>query len=316
MGARKFVILSCVLAVLAGVALFTLGPGQRHGQSERSDLFPSFDASAVDGIAIAGPDGAFRISRSGEEGWILGEEDWPADAGAVTRALEDLGRLRREAVASTNPEKRALFGVTEEEGTTVRFEGSDRGSLVEFVVGRSGPDLFSGYLLLPGSDEVLLVSSNLGRVYGRPPDQWRNRSIVDLAAGEITALTVTAGGESYTLLRDDGGEWKAGGRIVDGQVVEDYLGKAVSLRASAFAGGEEEVAAGFEEPAAVILFDAPGGGLSITVGALKEEDGQRYLRTDRSDIIYLVSRYTADALLKSEEDFPSPPEDGGSVIRE
>lgn len=315
MAASKFVILSCVLAVLAGIALFTLGPGQRHGHVERPDLFPSFDPSAVDGIAITGPAGAFRMSRSGKEGWVLGEEDWPADAGAVTRALEDLGRLRREAVASTNPEKRALFGVTEEEGTTVRFEGPDRESIAEFIVGRSGPDLFSGYLLLPGSDEVLLVSSNLGKVYGRPPDQWRNRSIVHLAAGEITALTVTAGGESYTLLRDDGGVWKAGDRIVDGQAVEDYLARAVSLRASAFAGGEE-AAAGFEEPAAVIDFDAPGGGLSITVGALKEEERQRYLRTDRSDIIYLVSQYTADALLESEEDFPSPPEDGGSVIRE
>lgn len=308
MPTKKILILSVVLAVLAAAALFVQGPGRRHRGRERAEVFPGLDPAAVASVTIARPEGTLLLSRAGEGEWRaggVGEEGYPGDGEAVDRALGDLGRLRMEAVASTNLEKKSSFGVDEERGIGVRLESSSGDLLAEFVVGDGGPDFFSGYLLKEGGDRVLLVSSNLRSVYGRSLSEWRDRKIVTLEAGGIVTVTIERGEGRFTLEKGEDGEWSTAGRPVDRQAVKDYLEKLVNLRAAAFPGPEEAKEA-FDEKAATILLGTGEESLLLTVGALKEESGQYAVRTDASDVVYLVSRYSAEALLSGEGDFPPP----------
>jgi hypothetical protein len=305
MPTRKILALSVILVVLAAAAFFVQGPGRRHKGGERAEVFPGLDPAAVASVTIARPEGTLVLSRAGEGEWRVGEEGYPGDGEAVGRALGDLGQLRLEAVASTNLEKKSLFGVDEEKGIALRLESSSGDPVAEFVVGDSGPDLFSGYLLKEGDDRVLLVSSNLRSVYGRPLSDWRDRKIVTLEAGEVTTVTIEKGEERFALERGEGDEWSMAGRPVDRRTVEDYLGRVVNLRAAGFPGAEEAGSA-FDERRATILLGTGEGSLLLTVGALEEESGLYAVRTDASDVVYLVSRYSADALLRGEGDFPPP----------
>jgi len=305
MFSRRIIILVPVLIVLGAAALYLQGPGRRYSRSAPATVFTGLDPAAVRAVVMTSSQEVLRLFRGEGQEWRVGEEGYRADGAAVDRVLEDLAGLKREAVASRNLEKKYLFGLDDEKGIAVRLEGDGGGSIAEFIVGDGGPDLFSGYLLRRGGEEVLLVSSNLRSVYGRPLKEWRDRAILSVDDAAVSAVTWEIGGEAFTLEKGGEAGWTLDGRAVDKKAVEDYLARIENLRAADFAApGEAEAA--FGEGGDTILLRTGGGSSTLTLGALKEESGQRYLRTDASAVTYLVSEYAADALRKGPGDFPPP----------
>ena len=302
---KKIIILLPVLLILGAAALYLQGPGRRYSGSAPAPVFAGLDPAAVRAVVMTSSREVLRLSRGEGKEWRVGEEGYRADGAAVDRALEDLAGLKREAVASRNLEKKSLFGVNEEKGIAVRLEGDGGEPVAEFVVGDGGPDPFSGYLLLRGGEEVLLVSSNIRSVYGRSLKEWRDRTVLSIEGAAVSAVTWERGEESFTIEKGAEAGWTLGGRAVDGKAVEDYLARIENLRAADFAApGEAEDA--FREAGVRIFLRTGEGSRTLTLGALKEEGGRRYLRTDASEVTYLVSGYVADALLKKAGDFPPP----------
>jgi hypothetical protein len=310
MPTRKILLLSAILALLAGIAFFVQGPGKRHQAREPALLFPGFDAGRIGTVTVAGDGEPLSLTRDAGGGWSVGSAGtiFPADVEAVERALNNLKEARIDSVASTNVEKRPLFGVDEEEGVNLRLEDTAGAVLKEFVVGRQGPDTFSGYLLRGGEAEVLLVSPSLRGVFARGVGGWRDRKVVKLGREEVTGVVMRDGDELLTLIQEEAGEWKIEGRAADRQLVEDYLDRVVTLRASDFAAEGELPLAGLDEPSAEITLTAGEESLTIFIGALKEETRQRYLRAGSAGTVYLVSQYTTDSLLRKEGEFTPPPE--------
>jgi hypothetical protein len=302
---KKIIILLPVLLILGAAALYLQGPGRRYSGSAPVPVFASLDTAAVRAVVMTSSREVLRLSRGEGKEWRVGEEGYRADGAAVDRALEDLAGLKREAVASRNLEKKSLFGLNEAKGIAVRLEGDGGEPVAEFVVGDGGPDPFSGYFLRRGGEEVLLVSSDLRSVYGRSLKEWRDRAILSIDGAAVSAVTWEGGEESFTIEKGAEAGWTLDGRAVDGKAVEDYLARIENLRAADFAApGEAEDA--FREAGVRILLRTGEGSRTVTLGALKEESGQRYLRTDASETTYLVSGYVADALSRDPGDFPPP----------
>jgi hypothetical protein len=316
MPTRKILVLSVILALLAGVAFFVQGPGKRHQSREPATLFPGFDADRIATVTVAGGGEPLSLTREEGGGWSVAAvgTSFPADDEAIGKALDNLRAARLESVVSTNIEKRPLFGVDENEGVTLRLEDANGEVVTEFVIGRQGPDPFTGYLLRRGEEEVLLVSPSLGGVFARGVSGWRDRKIVKVGREAVTGVVIRDGDEVLTLTTEEAGEWNIEGRAADRQLVEDYLDRVVSLKASAFAAEGELPLAGLDEPSAAITLAAGEESLTLFLGAQKEEARQRYLRAGDDGTVYLVSRYTADSLLREEADFSPPaPESGGTT---
>jgi hypothetical protein len=315
---RKILFLSVILAFLAGVAFFVQGPGKRHQAREPALLFPGFEADRIGRVTVTGAGDSEPLFLKKEEagGWTVaaGGKSFPADGEMIERALDDLKEARVESVVSTNVEKKSLFGVGEKVGTALRLENAAGAVAEEFIIGRQGPDPFTGYLLRRGEKEVLLVSPSLRGVFTRGVDGWRDRKIVNVAREGVTGVVIREAEDVFTLSREEGGDWKVEGRVADRQLVEDYLDRVVGLKAAAFAEEEELSLAGLDEPSAAITVTAGGESLTLFLGAPKEEARQRYLRAGDAPTVYLVSRYTADSLLPKEADFsPADPEEGGTT---
>ncbi len=305
----KTLLLFVVLLILGAVAIVLQGPARRDRVREKALVFPDLDTKEVWSIRIRRPEGELLLSRREASGWVVGEAQHPADSEAVGNLLQGLVDLRETAVASTNPERQSLFKVDDEQGLTVRLASDEDRALAEFVVGSQGQDFFSGYLRLPGEDRVLLVSSNLKGVFGRSLEGWRDKEIVRVGRDEVTAVTIETDGVTLNLDRSAGGEWQVNGREADQKEVGDYLDRVASIRAVGFAEAEEEARAGLDQPVANIALSTGEKTIRITVGALKEGDNQHFLRTDRSEIVYLVGKYVADFLVRKEADFPLPPDE-------
>jgi len=307
-----------ILALLAGVAFFVQGPGKRHQVREAALLFSDFDADRIGAIVVVRNGDSLSLTREAGGGWSVGSAgaSYPADGEAIERALGGLKKARLESVVSTNVAKKHLFGVDEKEGVKLRLEDTAGAVVAEFVVGRQGPDPFSGYLLRGGGEEVLLVSPSLRGVFARGADGWRDRKIVKIGPEAVTSIVIREVDEVLTLTREEGGEWNIEGRAADRQIVEDYLDRIVTLRAAAFAAEEELPLAGLDEPSAAITLTAGEESLTLLVGAPKEVARQRYLRAGDDRTVYLVSRYTADSLLRKEAYFLPPPEPESGVTTE
>ena len=191
---RKILFLSVVAALLAGVAFFVQGPGKRHQAREPALLFPGFDADRIGRVTVTGAGGSEPLAlQKGEVGgWTVaaGGKSFPADGEMIERALDDLKEARIESVVSTNVEKRPLFGVGEEAGTALLLEDAAGAVAAEFVIGRQGPDPFTGYFLRRGEEKVLLVSPSLRGVFTRGVDGWRDRRIVTVEREEADRKSV------------------------------------------------------------------------------------------------------------------------------
>lgn len=305
MHTRKIAILSAVLLIMAGLAFWVRGPGKRHREVEPVRVFPAFESAAARRIAVDGPAGSYNLHRT-EDGWVVGEERHAADGDAVDRFLQDLAALEREAVVSTSVEKRSLYGVDEATGTAVRIEGEGGALIAAFTAGGQGPDPFSGYLLPEGREEVLLVSANLGAPLGRGGEGWRERRIVRFESPAVTSLSIRSEKGDFVLEKGSGGSWTLDGRDADSQAVEDYIDRVLNLRAAGFPGAEQVAGAGFDAPFAEVTVAAGERMVTLAVGALDEELGQRYLRAGDPPVDYLVSRYVAEDLARGEEGFPPP----------
>ncbi len=308
MPTRKILFLSAILVLLGGVAFFVQGPGKLHQAKEPPLLFPGFDADQIGAVNLAGDGDPLSLTRETGGGWSVAAAgtSFPADGEAIEKALDDLKEARIESVVSTNVEKRALFGVDENEGVILRLEDTAGAVVEEVIVGGQGPDPFAGYLLRQGEEEVLLVSPSLRGTFARGVSGWRDRKIVKVGREAVTGVVIRDGDEVLTLTTEEAGEWNIEGRAADRQLVEDYLDRVVSLKASAFAAEGELPLAGLDEPSAAITLTAGEESLTLFLGAQKEEARQRYLRAGDDGTVYLVSQYTADSLLREEADF-SPP---------
>jgi hypothetical protein len=301
MPTRTIVFLSAALAVLAALAIYLQGPGRKDRSAEFPLVFPGLEVSEVRGIAVGQGQETVSLAMT-DGGWKVGTEEFRADERAVEGVLQDLSELRVEAVASRTGEREELFGLGPEEGIAVRLTGAEGSALAEFRVGREGPDRFSGYLRLEGEKRVLRVSANLETVFSRPVTGWRERRIVELDEESVEAVVLTRPGGSVLLERDANGEWSADGRPAEAGRISSFLQNIVNLRASDFA-DPEGAGGAFDEPAAEIVLRGEGRTLTVVAGALEEESNQRYIRTDSSETIYLVSRYSAEQLMKSQEEF-------------
>jgi hypothetical protein len=307
MPTRKILFLTAVFIALGGLAFFVQGPGRKNLPTGKPPVFPGLDVQAVRSITVTKPAERVSLSRAGDGTWRVGDEQFRADAGEVESLLEGLAELTREAVASRTTGKQELFGLGEKEGVEVALADADGAALADFSVGRQGPDPFTGYLLVGGAGEILLVSTDLSGVFARSVSEWRNRTIVTVDVEAVDSVTVRSSGGDVTVEKGETGAWVMNGSPVEAKAVSGYLDRIVRMKASDFAAEDEMARAGFDQPAAEIVLGTPAGAVTLLVGALKEEAKQRYVRSSDSDTVYLASQYVTDSLVMSETDF-SPSE--------
>lgn len=296
MRTRSTLLLLALLAALAAVAFVAQGPARRDRPREREPVFPALDPEAVQAIRAlppAGGDPVLLLARSGQW-WTVGAGRHTADRAAVEDLLEDLAALEILSVASTNPDRRSLYEVGEGQGLTVRLDDGGGAAIAAFVLGKPGPDLESGHLRIEDRDEVLLVSRDLRGRLELPADSWRERKVVPLERGEITAVRVSAPGAAFVLERGGDAGWRLDGQPAEQAAADRFVDLVATLRAAGF--GAPGEAAGLEPPTARIAVEAGGEALLLELGPPKPETGQVYLRSDRSTELFLIPRFTADAL--------------------
>jgi hypothetical protein len=298
-----------------------------ENRAERRALWTALDPKLKDSvreIELYGEEKVVLVDSGGN--WFVSFEDalYPALQDSVDRMLDTLATRGSYPVRSRSeaaPEKLLL---TEDAARRIVVSDSDRGVLLDLLIGapdttgknvyiktdgsrdiRSGNDIFSPFLsgrlswldlrLFPGVDGNGLTVSSVQRVTVQPPSE----TSVDADGGERPAPS-----EAYTLTRNDGG-WRLEGsdEAADTQAVESYIRRVINGRASDFTSALGANDPEFTGPA------APGGRITLELG-----DGTRRIVTmgpmfmdkysaavSGSRYVYLLMKWQADQLFERRD---------------
>jgi len=267
------------------------GAEERQKAEAAKDMPLRFERADLQAIAIQNSSGTLRLERSGDVWSITAPLASPADRDAIEGVLTSLETGRIERRLGEVPEKKT-YGL-DPPGASLTLETS-AGAPQVIGLGDASPIGGSVYALLPGGQEVAVVSSSLSEVAKKDLLGLRDKSLLTFDPWKIKSLTIERGKETVALLKPDEG-WKIERPIeapADGPTITDFLSALERVRAGRFvaekAADSDRKTYGLDPPAARVTLLQEGWDTSKTVLLGKEEAGTRYAETAGRDPIVTV----------------------------
>ncbi|MGI5868217.1 MAG: DUF4340 domain-containing protein [Kiritimatiellia bacterium] len=277
-------------------------------------VFPIPPAN-VAALSTRGPGGAFSLRREGQPpAWrIVQPSPQPADPNAAAALVADILALAGETATplTTEPEpppggaaapviQMQVASKAERESTTAFIDfpvpGTNETAQVRFRVPRSGLLHAMPVASLPDAlRDALLGSAGFAAI--------RDRTVLDLAPGDATALTRRADGAEETVVLGGDGQWfsaKAAPAAVDAQAVDDVLRALSPLTAAGTAAlvSTRDADFGLASPLGewIIATRIPARPIVILHLGRRREDGSLHARVKGEDAVFVLPPETADIL--------------------
>jgi hypothetical protein len=288
----------------SGVSKFTYDKGPADWRDKSITTFTAADAEKID---VSSKDGA-KISLK-KAGTKQGNEDkW--DVVSSTVKVDKLDNsVPNGIVTALSTWKASDFadGVTPAQAgldtpaltVTVGLKG---GSSVTALVGaKKGDDT---YIKKADAPQIFLVKKfNLDRVDKRPVE-FRDKTLCDLAAGDLAEISVSAADKSYTLAKS-GSDWKATKPKLelDGTKATSIAGAFKDLKAASFAEDQSLKDNGLAKPK-VITAKGKNGKEScvVHVGDESKDKVNYFVTKGKEPDVLLAPKWAIDRILVKPDD--------------
>jgi Domain of unknown function (DUF4340) len=196
-----------VVAAVLGIYVYLVevrgGERQERAQEAAAHLLP-FPPEAATELVLDRPDGRI-VCRKERGGWrITAPVRADADETTVTRLLSDVAEAKIDRTVSARPQELAAFGLSRPLHLIVA-RGARR---VEIAVGKANPTDNFVYALRDGGHpqavplQVLLVERRISSAAEKTLYDLREKTILEFAPEDVTAITFTSGSRRVRLVRD------------------------------------------------------------------------------------------------------------------
>jgi hypothetical protein len=296
-------LLGALLLLVLVYALVLLVPrdaGVGEGK-ELGELLAGVERDRVDALLIEGPADTVRLSRAGAWWEVNG---YPADSGAVARLWRALAESQVGDLVASNPSNHDRLGVSPDSAWALALEESGGGTL-RFLLGKSGSRFRTAYVRLPENDPVYLLEGDLRGAVARSLPEWRDKTVVRVDTGVVRSIRLHRAGDDLLLSRSGQG-WSLGEVRPDSATVANLLRELASLRATGFAPDT----AAFPDQVERSLVAMSQAGDTLAALAAVEREGQFWVRTEESPIVFQVPAWQLDRLIPTQEDLEG--ESGGA----
>lgn len=290
-----------LMAVLAVLVLFLLIEplvGRLGERAANPYLFSAVDFDHVHAVNISKAGSTTRLVFEDGQWFVLADQSFSADQARIDDFISALKELQSIELASSNPDRQAVFEVDDTSGTQVQLWNDRDDPLIHFYVGKQAR-LSRHYFRMDGSDDVLLVSSNLDDFMSADAQLWRDRTLLIAEEDPIRRIALTSPQEERVIERQDD-RWI----IFDGVTLRDtedlamrtLLGHLDHLEAAGFVRSSVASQADFNNPDYRLGIRFKDDSLK-TLSFVEIDDGARYLvKTDQSDLTYWVSPSFVDSI--------------------
>ncbi len=306
------------LVVLIGVGALAVTASRSH-QAETTleapvEKLPTIKKEDLTEVEIVKPSKeTIKLAKQGGA-WKLVQPPANADMTAVDSVLDKLTTLDITGVAATRKENHAKLQV--DDGTALRVKAKAGDKLVlDLFVGASKNG--NTMVRLDGKDTVLIAKGGLRFAFDKEAKMFRDRVITDIDSNELTGLVVESTKGSFKFDKA-GTAWKqaAGQKPIkdfSDAKVQSLASTLSRLRAADFA--EPTVspdAAGFSVPdAKVTLTGKTGAPTVLELGKQHPNGTEYYARVSGKDIIFRISKFTADRMISDASAFAEDKKEEG-----
>ena len=280
----------------------------------RDKSITTFQATDVEKLDVAGKDGA-KISLK-KTGTKEGSEDkWDVVSSSVK--IEKLDNSVPNGMVSALASWKANDFA---DGATLATAGLDAPALTITVGLKGGKSVAALIGTKKGEDtfvkkadapQIFLVKKfNLERI-AKGPMEFRDKTLCDLAAADLTEISVAAGDKSYTLVKN-GNDWKATKPPkleLDATKVTPIAGAFKDWKATGLADDQSPKGNGLAKPKAVISAKAKGttttkagGACIVRVGDESADKVSYIVSTAKSPDVYLAPKWAVDRILVKPDD--------------
>jgi hypothetical protein len=282
----------------------------------RDKSITTFQATDVEKLDVIGKDGGkLSLKKTGtKEG---SEDKWDVVASPVK--IEKLDNSVPNGIVSSLASWKANDFA---DGATLAAAGLDAPALTVTVglKGGKGVTALIGnrkgdkanedtYVKKADAPQIFLVKKfNLERIDKRPME-FRDKTLCDLAAADLTEISVAAGDKSYTLVKN-GNDWKATKPPkleLDATKVTPIAGAFKDWKATGFAEDQSPKGSGLAKPKAVITAKGKGPKSSaaacvVRVGDESADKASYIVATGKGPDVYLAPKWAVDRILVKPDD--------------
>lgn len=177
--------------------------------------------------------------------------------------------------------------------------GLKGGKTATVLVGnKKGDDEF--YVKSAESPQVFVVKKWAMEHVNKRPIDFREKTICDIDANDLTEVAVTHGAESYTLVKS-GRDWKAtkpAKTEVDASKVTPIAGAFKAWKATGFADDPSDTkAAGLAKPQATIIAKSKAATCTLKVGDESKDKQSYFVQAGTAPDVFTVAKWSADRIL-------------------
>jgi uncharacterized protein DUF4340 len=282
----------------------------------RDKSITTFQTAEVEKLDVAGKDGAkISLKKTGsKEG---SEDKWDVVSSSVK--IEKLDNSVPNGIAAALANWKANDFA---DGATLAVAGLEAPALTVTVGLRGGKSVTAligtqkgekaggdTYVKKADAPQIFLVKKfNLDRVAKRAMD-FRDKTLCDLAAADLTEISVASGDKSFTLVKN-GNDWKATKPPkleLDATKVTPIAGAFKDWKATGFADDQSLKSNGLAKPKAVISAKGKGQKSSAPACLVRvgDETGDKvsyFVSSAKSPDVYLAPKWAVDRILVKPDD--------------
>ena len=287
---NNLVLAGILMALALTFALTKIFHSPRLESNVRKDLVV-LDTAKVDElrIRVAGATEWIKLARNGSS-WSLEKEQkkYTADDAAIKSVLTMLSRVEAQRMISRKKDKWDNFKVGDEATVvSVHENGTQQANL---HIGKSGFSQANGgmmggggytYVRLGDEDEVYVVNGFLESTFGRPFDDWRDKTFLRIPRDLVTKISFSYPADSSFVLEKKDSVWTVAGAPTDQVKVDSFLGQLTYKNLNAFADGFNAAS-----PASVVLQVDGASGTLCTIEAWRVETGWVFRSSRQPNVFF------------------------------
>jgi LysM repeat protein len=297
---NKSTILLVALLVILGAVTYYLLPSQKEHETsyEPQNTNLKVDSASIVKIEIQQKSKSAVIENVGGKWMITSPIHYAADGTAIKQLLSGLSKFRVGSLVSSNPEKQNIFQV---DSTGTRVAVTDRsGKSITMIVGKMGPSFSEVYFRVPSSSDVYLGEGLDTWTINKEVREWRDKSIISTPSESIKELSYGVLDKHFQFQHDTSG-WKSGGVALDAGTMNPALNQIANLHADDFVDSLMKM-----ETRPIELGVHGTEDVTLNLFPSSPDSSKYYVRASNSPQLFVISKWTAEQLLKPVAQTISP----------
>ncbi|GEM_PF-4998217 len=322
MKSKSIYTLVAIFAILIVIYIIQNNSGEKKPATEEYiDLSKGVNGdeiAEVDVFRANKPDSGIILALENDSWKVKTKYNAPAKKSEIDKLMEDLTGIKGE-LRGTNPELAGDFGLKDSQVVKLIVKGNKGDTLLNFALGKRGPDYRGVFLKESGSNNIYLSHQNLLQSFGiftdnANPDskRWVETKVFDYNRNDLQKIKIISRNKSIELINEviktnttskadsikaaPKKKWKKGKlspgvKLADNQA-NPLVGMVVNLRATDVANPDSVNNYGFERPKYKIeITDSAGDLHTFIIGKqVPGDENNYYARILGKNIIFIVNK--------------------------